>query len=90
MKLVVLLCFVLLLSVLTLQVGTGSAESDPHGQDGVAEPACEKYEDGFCTKEMDPVCGSDGHTYSNECLLCLENRMKMKNVKVARKGWCNP
>ncbi|XP_019737192.1 serine protease inhibitor Kazal-type 1-like isoform X2 [Hippocampus comes] len=83
MKFVVLLCFVLLLSVVAL-----CANSDPHVQDRLMEPACERYAHGVCSKELDPVCGSDGHTYATECVLCEENRMKMKKVKVAHKGWC--
>ncbi|XP_057706922.1 double-headed protease inhibitor, submandibular gland-like [Corythoichthys intestinalis] len=42
----------------------------------------------LCPKKWDPVCGSDGLVYSNECRLCQQNRMTMKKVKVYRKGWC--
>uniref|UniRef100_A0A674AMD1 Kazal-like domain-containing protein n=1 Tax=Salmo trutta TaxID=8032 RepID=A0A674AMD1_SALTR len=38
-------------------------------------PQCEVYEDGMCSREFDPVCGSDGNTYTTECVLCRENKM---------------
>uniref|UniRef100_A0A3Q2Y0C6 Kazal-like domain-containing protein n=1 Tax=Hippocampus comes TaxID=109280 RepID=A0A3Q2Y0C6_HIPCM len=41
-----------------------------------------EYAHGVCSKELDPVCGSDGHTYATECVLCEENRhVSSKNIK---------
>ncbi|XP_061279910.1 seminal plasma acrosin inhibitor A1-like isoform X1 [Bos indicus] len=42
---------------------------------------CNVYKDQlhFCTKEKDPICATNGKTYSNKCYFCskkLENRGK--------------
>uniref|UniRef100_A0A8C0C6M5 Kazal-like domain-containing protein n=1 Tax=Balaenoptera musculus TaxID=9771 RepID=A0A8C0C6M5_BALMU len=26
----------------------------------------------FCTREMDPICATNGRTYSNKCVFCSE------------------
>ncbi|XP_023273569.1 trypsin inhibitor ClTI-1-like [Seriola lalandi dorsalis] len=97
MKLAVLLFCVLLLSVSVLSqedvTATQFADSDEvisGEQESAAEPRepeCEKY-GGVCTREYDPVCGSDGITYSTECTLCRQNKEKKNNVRVASKGEC--
>ena len=42
-----------------------------------------------CAFNYDPVCGSDGQTYSNECFLDMENcRNRYLEINVAYSGEC--
>nr|XP_060615830.1 serine protease inhibitor Kazal-type 6-like [Anolis sagrei ordinatus] len=41
----------------------------------------------ICTFESDPVCGTDGKTYGNECSLCAEILGGAK-IDLAHKGEC--
>jgi hypothetical protein len=42
-----------------------------------------------CTKEIDYVCGSDGVTYANECLLQAKKECSAPTLTKARNGECS-
>ncbi|NXH02445.1 ISK1 inhibitor, partial [Loxia leucoptera] len=51
--------------------------------------SCENFDLGRgCTREFDPICGTDNNLYSNECLLCLQNRHRNGHVRIRNRGMC--
>ena len=41
-----------------------------------------------CTKEYDPVCGSDGRTFPNPCVVKYESCLKQRNITIVHYGHC--
>nr|XP_046179740.1 trypsin inhibitor ClTI-1-like isoform X1 [Oncorhynchus gorbuscha]XP_046179741.1 trypsin inhibitor ClTI-1-like isoform X2 [Oncorhynchus gorbuscha] len=56
--------------------------------DGTTEADCSQYNLPMCPRNYEPVCGSDGTNYSNECMLCFENMEQKRNIHIRSKGEC--
>ncbi|XP_052627903.1 ovoinhibitor-like [Harpia harpyja] len=61
------------------------------------EVDCSQYSSGIgkdgtvwvaCPRDLKPVCGTDGTTYSNECGICLHNTEHSASVEKAHDGEC--
>ncbi|XP_021121834.1 serine protease inhibitor Kazal-type 5 isoform X3 [Heterocephalus glaber] len=42
----------------------------------------------LCPKDLHPVCGDNGQTYSNPCILCHENLIHQTNTHIRSLGRC--
>ncbi|XP_036749945.2 sperm-associated acrosin inhibitor-like [Manis pentadactyla] len=53
-------------------------------------PGCSVYADQphFCTREMDPVCATNGQTYSNRCVFCSEKLENSGKFEFSHYGAC--
>uniref|UniRef100_A0A668AW22 Serine peptidase inhibitor, Kazal type 2, tandem duplicate 1 n=1 Tax=Myripristis murdjan TaxID=586833 RepID=A0A668AW22_9TELE len=51
-------------------------------------PDCGQFMLPVCPRMYDPVCGTDGKTYANECMLCFLNSENNVNVKIWHDGKC--
>ncbi|XP_027875017.1 ovomucoid-like isoform X2 [Xiphophorus couchianus] len=55
---------------------------------GPRKAKCPDPEIFACKLNVRPVCGSNGQTYGNECLLCKEMQETNKKISVTQEGHC--
>ncbi|KAF6083097.1 serine peptidase inhibitor Kazal type 1 [Phyllostomus discolor] len=72
-----------LLSALAMLSLSGHARAEVPG----TQAKC-NHEVSGCTRNYNPICGTDGHTYSNECELCMENKRRKIPVLIKKYGPC--
>ncbi|CAL8288983.1 unnamed protein product [Arctogadus glacialis] len=70
--------------LLAVFVVTGGAEEPGLPR----KPACHDPEELACPLNLDPMCGSDGVTYGNECVLCVERQITKTNIMISKEGNC--
>ncbi|XP_020936194.1 sperm-associated acrosin inhibitor isoform X4 [Sus scrofa] len=77
--------FILVL-VLPLCSETGFARSKKTRK----EPDCDVYRSHlfFCTREMDPICGTNGKSYANPCIFCSEKLGRNEKFDFGHWGHC--
>ncbi|XP_043970563.1 serine protease inhibitor Kazal-type 1-like [Gambusia affinis] len=78
----------IVLWLLIICIAAGAARRRSKKKDEVRKPNCPTAKTFGCAKIWLPVCGSDGVTYSNECLLCMKMSESKQEISIAKNGHC--
>ncbi|KAJ1091108.1 hypothetical protein NDU88_004235 [Pleurodeles waltl] len=79
------LCLVGLSGGMRGKEGTGKDEL----QDGRPRmPVCLESAASLCPLNLAPLCGTDGETYANECLLCAKRIKTKLDIRIKKNGSC--
>ncbi|XP_008054432.1 serine protease inhibitor Kazal-type 5 [Carlito syrichta] len=68
-------------------------EDNPESANSLDSEICKNYRvlpriGYLCPKDLQPVCGDDGQTYNNPCMLCHENLIRQTNTHIHSLGRC--
>ncbi|KYO35020.1 serine protease inhibitor Kazal-type 4 [Alligator mississippiensis] len=67
----------------------GSHGAETIEEDFLRTPVCEHTIDfPACPLVYRPLCGTDGNTYDNECLLCITRTKNKQNIQILKDGPC--
>nr|XP_033774212.1 serine protease inhibitor Kazal-type 4 [Geotrypetes seraphini] len=54
----------------------------------IQQPDCGDIIIEACPMNYDPLCGTDGETYANECLLCVQRMRTKQEIQIRSKRPC--
>ncbi|XP_009999319.1 PREDICTED: serine protease inhibitor Kazal-type 4 [Chaetura pelagica] len=79
----------LLVVAVALVTLVAAGGEDLNKENGLRKPVCgHMIELQACPLLYLPVCGTDGNTYSNECLLCMQQMKTRQDIRILKDGEC--